>query len=87
MCLQLFESDKAEATAFFSHIFHPELCIMSANNAVFNSHNCNNNVQCSITVVTFNRHSTVCAVMGVIPRFCIIKRTEPSGCALCSMLS
>lgn len=42
---------------------------------VFNSHSCNNNIQCSITLVTFNRCSTVCAVMGVIPRFCTIKRT------------
>lgn len=54
---------------------------------IFNSHNCNNNVQCSITLVTFNRRSTVCAVMDVIPRFCTIKRAEASGWALCSMLS
>lgn len=35
MCLQLFESDAADATAFFSHIFRPELCIMFANNTHF----------------------------------------------------
>lgn len=54
---------------------------------VFNNHNCNNIVHCSETLVRYKRCSTVCAVMDKIPPFYTIKRTEPSGWALCSMLS
>lgn len=69
------------------HSSHPQLCVMSLNNTVFNSHNCNNIVHCLETLFRYKRRSTVWAVMGKIPPFCTIKGTEPSGWALCSMFS